>query len=417
MPISSFTYAPPVRRRREFPALDYEVLERAFSLAEAGQIHESIHKVLVHLFPTASIPDLHREAFAFVQGSSRVTVRIDGEELHIAVPLVRLPTGGGTVAALRYVLTRISGSGQLHQPRLRGDNVYLEFRDQVSRLHPAKLLEVLRRMPLEADRSDDWLIGQFAAQPLDRATIDSLDHEETERAQAIWRCHWSEIEELIKESQRKRSQFFLNELTAYALYRIRFALPLCGFLPARLNEAGSTFNDGDVDSLKREAALAKCVKDMKAVSSDELSKSLGHASYAISPLQEGKGEVLSSYFYSGDYLKTIDSLRTTGKPLDAALALVSTYTYLLGRYTWPTEMAQDLEAGLTKVSGLPWREAANTLYAYTEELLDRYDEEGDEGGDDEGGDDEDDDADDSDQDDGTDADPTSDKSEGQGGES
>jgi hypothetical protein len=386
MPITSFTYAPPVRQRREFPTLDYELLEGAFSLAEAGQIHESIHKVLLHLFPTHAIPDLHREAFSFVQGSSRVTVRIDGAELHVAVPLVRLPGSGGTVAALRYLLTRISGSGQLHQPRLRGDNVYLEFRDQVARLHPAKLLEVLRRMPLEADRSDDWLIGQFAALPLDRATIDSLDHEELERAQAIWRCHWNEIDELVKESQRKRSQFFLNELTAYALYRIRFALPLCGFLPARLNEAGATFNDGDVDSLKREASLAKCVKDMTAVSSDELIKSLGHASYAISPLQEGEGGVLTSYFHSGDYLKTIDKLRTTGKPLDSALALVSTYTYLLGRYNWPSEMAQDLEAGLAKVSGLPWRDAANTLYAYTEELLEKYDDDeaeddGDEDGD------------------------------------
>lgn len=378
MSLSSFSFAPAVRRPGTFPALDYELLEAAYALAEEGKLHESIGKVLAHLFPKKPIPDLTREPFTFTQGSSRVSVQLEGEELAISVPLIRLPAGGGTVAALRFLLSRISGSGQLHQPRLRGDAVYLEFRDQVARLHPTKLLEALRRMPLEADSSDDWLIGQFSALPLDRALIDTLDAGELARAQAIWRAHWEEVEELLKESQRKRSLFFLNELTAYALYRLRYALPMCGFVSSRIDEAAGTFNDNDLDPLKREASLAKCARDMKAVSAEELGKSLGHAEYAISPLAEGKAEVFTSYFETGDYLKSIDKLRTTGKSLDAALALASTYTYLLGRFSWPAAMAAELEAGLTQVSGLPWRETASALYAHVEELLEKYGEDEDE---------------------------------------
>lgn len=380
---SSFSFAPAVRRPATFPALDYGLLEAAYAAAEEGNPQDAIGKVLAHLFPGRELPDLTAQPFTFTQGSSHVSVKLEGDELAISVPLVRLPVGGGQVAALRFLLTRISGSGQLHQPRLRGDAVHLEFRAPVTQLHPTKLLEALRRMPLEADSSDDWLIGQFQALPLDRALIDSLDEEELTRAQVIWRTHWEEIEELLKESQRKRSMFFLNELTAFGLYRLRYALPLCGFLASRLDEAAATFNDNDVDPLKREAALAKCAKEMKAISADELAKSLGHAQYAISPLAEGKPEVLTSYFESGDYLKSIDKLRSTGKSLDAALALVSTYAYLLGRFSWPAEIAADLQAGLAKVSGLPWRETASVLYAHVEELMDKYAE--DEGGSGEGG--------------------------------
>jgi hypothetical protein len=94
------------------------------------------------------------------------------------VPLVRLTPTGNAVAALRYALTTISGSGQLYQPRLRGDDLYLEFRDKLTRMHPAKVLEVLRRMPVEADRCDDWLVGQFGAQPLERAAIEPLTEDE-----------------------------------------------------------------------------------------------------------------------------------------------------------------------------------------------------------------------------------------------
>jgi hypothetical protein len=373
---SSFSFAPAVRRPAAFPALDYGLLEAAYAAAEEGHPQDAIGKVLAHLFPGRELPDLTLQPFTFTQGSSHVSVKLEGDELAISVPLIRLPQGGGQVAALRFLLTRISGSGQLHQPRLRGDAVYLEFRSPVAQLHPTKLLEALRRMPLEADSSDDWLIGQFQALPLDRALIDSLDESELARALAIWRVHWEEIDELLKESQRKRSMFFLNELTAYGLYRLRYALPLCGFLASRLEEAASTFNDNDVDPLKREAALAKCAKEMKAVSAEELAKSLGHAEYAISPLSEGKPEVLTSYFESGEYLKSIDKLRSTGKSLDAALALVSTYTYLLGRFSWPPELAADLEAGLARISGLPWRETASVLFDHAEALMKKYGEDG-----------------------------------------
>lgn len=385
MPISSFTFKEAVKRPGAFPVLDYELLEESYRLFDEGQVHESIAKVLAHLFPRQvaadAMSDLAREPFSFAQGSSRVTVRLEGEELAISIPLVRL-SGGATVAALRYLLTRVSGSGQLHQPRLRGDEVTLEFRDHVSRLHPTKLMEALRRMPLEADNTDDWLIGQFQAQPLERADIAPLSQEELTRAGEIWRAHWDEIEELLKESQRKRSLFFLNELTAYGLYRLRFSLPMCGVLGGKVDEASNSFNDSDVDPLKREASLAKCAREMKAISLEELGRNLGHATYAISPLQEGKAEIFATYFKTGDYLKTIDKLRTTGKSLDAALALVSTFSYLLGRFSWPAALADELHAGLVSVSGKPWRETANTLYALVEDMLKRYgkDDEDDEDG-------------------------------------
>lgn len=389
MSLSSFTFVPAVRRHGTLPALDYELLEAAYAASEEGRVREAIEKVLRHLFPGRDIPELTQEPFVYTHGSAKVVVRIeaqdDGDELTITVPLVKLPVGGGTVAALRYLLTKISGSGQLHQPRLREDNIFLEFRDKLARLHPTKLLEALKRMPLEADSHDDWLIGQFQAQPLERAPIEGLSAEELARAQIIWKAHWDEIEELLKESQRKRSMFFLNELTAYGLYRLRYALPMCGFLASRIDEASNTFNDSDVEPLKREAALAKCAKEMKAVSADELARSLGHATYAISPLQEGKPETLVSYFESGDYLKSIDKLRTTGKSIDAALALASTYSYLLGRFSWPAEISAELQEGLVKVSGLPWRELASTLYARVVEMKARYkafidDDDEDEGG-------------------------------------
>lgn len=391
MSIASLTHEPSIRRPSRHAPLDFELFETAVELYEQGNALESIHKVLEHLFPELAeragqkTSDLSTAPFVFTQGSSRVTVRIDGDDLRVSVPLVRLPSGGSAIAAMRYILTKISGSGQLHQPELRGDDVYIEFRDKVTRIHPAKLVEILRRIPTEADRSDDWIIGQFSAHPLERADVADLTDDEAARAEALWKSHWSDVEELLVECQRKRSIFFLNELTAYALFRLSYALPLTGYIGLRLSEAGSTFNDSNEDPSKREAALGKCIREMKAVSGEELRKSLGHATYALNPRTEGTPSVLGGHLGSEkEYVQSIDRLRSTGKSMDAALALIGTYNFLLARFSWPEAIEADLVDGLTKASGKPWREAANVLFEHAKALTAKYDtEEEDEEGDDE----------------------------------
>ena len=382
MAITSLTYAAPVRRLPRPLNLDYALLEAASAASDDGHVDDAIHKVFAHLFPGAAVGDLAAQPFTFVQGSSQVTARVEDGQLAITVPLVRLPPTGNAVAALRYALTTISGSGQLYQPRLRGDELYLEFRDKLTRMHPAKVLEVLRRMPVEADRCDDWLVGQFGAQPLERAAIEPLSDDELARAEAVWRTHWDEVEELLKESQRKRSTWFLNEVSAIALFRVQFVQPICGYLLARISESAAVWNDGQGDPAKREAALARTAREMKAVTSAELRANLGHARYALAPLAEGQPSTLAGYFGSGDYIETIDKYRTQGKSFEAALALISSCTYLLARYAWPEDVAAALMDGLAKAGGKPWRDAAALLWDHCKGLVEQFcgDATGDEGG-------------------------------------
>lgn len=373
MSTASPTYAPPIRRRVEATALDFELIDAASARFEAGDFLGSVHKIVEHLLPGERF-DLARQPGAFTQGSSRVNLAIEGDALVVSVPLIRLPTGGGAVAALRYLLAKVNGTGQLYQARLRGDDVHLEFREQLSALPPPKLLEVLRRMPLEADRHDDWMVDQFGATALERGTVEPVDDDEFARAEAIWRGHWADVEDLLKEAQRKRSRFFLNETTAFAVYRIRFVLPLGGALVPRLLESADVFNDTDVDAMKREATLAKCAKEMRAISGAELRRNLGHVAYAISPVAEGTAARLTGFFGPGSYMESIDKFRSTGQAMDAALALIGTYYYLLATHAWSAAIEDELKRGLTAASGAPWRDAANTLYDHAQALIESLDD-------------------------------------------
>jgi hypothetical protein len=120
------------------------------------------------------------------------------------------------------------------------------------------------------------------------------------------------------------------------------------------------------------------------VTRDELHASLGHASYAISPLADGTGKVISNYFAGGNYIETIDRYRKSDKQIDAALALICTYNFLLARYTWPEEVEKMLEDGLAKSSGKPWREAAEVMWHHAKELTAQFGEDEEEDGSDDG---------------------------------
>ena len=370
MAIPYLELAPPVRRPTPRSPRDERLLTRAIALASEGRAAESVAATLAHLFPERSVPDLEKEAFFFTQGSSRVEVRREGADVVVTVPLVRLPAGAD--AAVRYVLERISGPGQVYQPRLEGDVVRLELREPLASLHPAKLVEALTRMPAEADENDDLLMARFAALPIDRAPIAPLDAGELARAEAIWRSHWRAIGELAQLARIKRSIFFLDELADLAYHRPLDALPIVGVLRSQLDDAAASFNDTSADPVDREDALAAAAEELGGIPVAQLAASLGHATYAVDPLAPGTPAILTAHLGPGAHRDRVAELRAAGDMIDAALALVATFTYLLAEHGWAADIDAALRAGLATAHGAPWAEAAGSLAVAAEEIVARF---------------------------------------------
>jgi hypothetical protein len=137
----------------------------------------------------------------------------------------------------------------------------------------------------------------------------------------------------------------------------------------RLLEAAGTFNDADVDARKREATLQKFIKEMKTVTPEELTRSLGHVTYAITPHGDGTPEKLSGLIGPGNYRSTIEKYLSSGYSLEAALAMIGTYYYMLATHAWPAEVAATLKEGLELSSSKPWRDAAGLMLEHAETVV------------------------------------------------
>jgi hypothetical protein len=369
MEIAHLQYAASMRKHTRLPPLDYEVLDAANAHCAEGRYAESLATVLAHLFPTHKIPDLQVTPFTFTHGVARVHVSRDGEDISIRVPLVALPSTPSGVAAMRHVLTKMSGSGQTHQPRVHSDGLHLEYRDKLAFMHPAKMREALFQMPTRGDASINLLVGEFGATPIETDVVVPMTADEQAHAHAIWQVHWTEIEQLLAICRRQKSLFLLNEITAIARYRLIVTLPLMGLLNTRLLDAAYVFNDTDNEPDRREVALAKCARQMLAATPVELAGSLGHAQYAVTVMREGAPQTISEYLGPCNYTRMIDERRKGGHAMEAAVALVSTYYYLLSQYTWQPDVEAVILGGLAMSHARPWRETANALFEYNKKFV------------------------------------------------
>jgi hypothetical protein len=372
MSITQLLLPAPIRRRPCGGPRDHALRDGAIEHFEAGRFAAAVHDTLQYLLPGLAIPDLASAPLCFVQGSARVRLRIDGDVLQIQAPLAQLQDTTQTTAALRFFISRLSATGQLYQPRLRDGVIALEFNESLALLHPLKLVEVLSKLPMDADRSDGWLIEQFGVAMPDREPVAALGDDEFERAHAVWVKHWGAVDEMVAHSRRRRSIRFLGAVGAYALHQLSYSLPLFGTLRARLADNARVFNDGDVDPNKRESALAKCVKAMRGVSPAELRACLGHATYAISPLQDGSPSLLTSILDNSERVQAVDELRAAGQMLEATLELLAAYLYLLALHAWPPQIEQRLRNGLELASAKPWRDAAELLAHHAHATVERF---------------------------------------------
>jgi hypothetical protein len=362
MSIISLEFPMPVRRRLDVAPRDFARRDCAIQLFESNEYLAAIAETLAYLLPSTDVPVQLAQPLCLIQGSARAHVAITSGELHVSAALIRVTENSQSVAALRFFLSRLSATGQLFQPRWHDGVVSLSFNERVELLHPLKLIEVMQRLPSEADGNDAWLAERFGVEMSDREPIAPLSEDEFAECWRIWQGHWAAVEELLTESRRRRQVAVLDSLGSFAINHLVYTLPLFGPVRARLNECADNFTNRDDTATKRDSELAKTIKEMRQVTPEQLRVCLGHANYALNPAHEGTPSLLTSILGGGNRMQKTGEHRAAGRGLEATLELMADYLYLLAHHSWSSTIDAQLRAGLTAASLKPWREAADVLW-------------------------------------------------------
>lgn len=372
MSLSAFYCPPPIRHRRPLTARDYARRDFAIELFDRGDYLSAIGEIFGHAMPEVLADKPFALPFSFAQGSALFDVRLDGDDLLITTVLAELVAGVKSTALLRFALSRLAGSGQVWQPRLKDKVLRLEFRESLSDLHPLKLLEVLLKLPADASQHDQWLAEEFQVARPAAAPLRPLSPEEAEAALKFWHQHWRDMEILHNEVRRRRSVRMLDFVGSLASHLVRVVLPLHGSLRITLDEQADEISDRDESVSKRDSAMAKLIRSMQAVDDATLLASLGHGDYAINPLREGSPSSIHSLFGAGERMQTIHEHRANGRLLEAGLELVAYASYLLGSFSWPEPVEQALLQFLASAHEKPIRVVLDSLLKQAEQVANEF---------------------------------------------
>lgn len=375
MTLPSLSCPPTLRHSSPQFVRDYSRRDAALDRFHEGDHIASIREAIAFALPTVVTDggelDLAARPLEFVQGSAKVRVAIVADQLTIASDIAELPASGKATAALRHMLTEVGSTGQYYQPRLYADTVRLEFSCPVGRLHPIKLIDAIEKLALEADRNDHWMSARFGVTMNHRALLSRLSPTELQTAKALWDAHWAGIEQLVSEVRRKRSMLLLEAVCGIASGHVRYLLPLQGELRRALEDDEDIYNDRDEHPDKRDAALAKAARRMRAVDAAALADGLGHAQYSVPTTNPERAPRISSVF-EGEHWGALANAKAAGRSMDVTLALVAGVLTLLTRSTWPDAIATELRAALDIAHNKPWRDAAEPLFAHVAKLRRDY---------------------------------------------
>ncbi|MBK8286221.1 MAG: hypothetical protein IPK97_15820 [Ahniella sp.] len=372
MSLSAFHCPPPIRYRRPLIARDYARRDLAIELFDRGEYVQAITETFAHAMPEVVARTPFVLPMSFAQGSSRFDVRLDGDELVLTTVLAELNPGANATALLRFALSRMAGTGQIYQPRLKDQVVRIEFREQLRHLHPLKLLEVLMKLPAEASGQDQWLAEEFQVARPASAALTPLTEAEAQAAVAFWHRHWSDMEILHNEVRRRRSVRMLDFAGSLASNLTRLVLPLNGSVRIELDEFADEIADREESVSKRDAAMARLVRAMQGVDDTRLLASLGHGEYAINPLREGSPSMIHSLYGPGERMQAVHDHRANGRLLEAGLELLSYGTYLLATCSWAEPVEQAIAALLASAHEKPIREVLDSLLVSAESIAEEY---------------------------------------------
>lgn len=359
----------PLRKRPANAQVDYARRDRAIELFENGESYKALVETLRYLNPASKPAGVRQGPLFWTQGTAKVQIALShDDQLSVSSALANVAVEPANPAALRYFLGNISSTGKLFQPRLTDGVVGLHFSEKLSLLHPQKLIEVLQKLPLEADNHDAWMQEELGCESVGRAVPKVLNASERKRALALWVQHWSDMDALMLESRRRRSMRFLDAIGRIAVGQIRYTLPLFGSLRRKLNQSADVFIDRESGARERESELVRCVRSMRDAKPEEVLACLGHVNYAVTPWNPGSAGVLRSAIGSVHHMHQSNEFRQSGRSMEATVEILANYLYLLAYFTWPPVIEHALRQTLNGVSGQPWRVACDVLWTRSQEI-------------------------------------------------
>jgi len=345
-----------------------DIVDECVELYEAGKTHESLLRLIDFFNPEfrQKYGNAEGTALHIPHGSILIDIRLSDDEVYIYSDFLQVPNDQ-RLPMLRQVAEMNSSRLMLPRFVLTGDKLRIEYRCSTHQCHPYKIFTVLRNICMVGDRYDDEFCEKFGAKRCYMPHVMSYQPQEVDY---IYNGIQTLCQQALEGVEYSRQRFYgyAMQLLAATICQIYYMASPQGQLLNKINRTIGELSQDDTPILDQMKKGITALRDIQAISKDDLAHDLYHVEILASPNLRGTLQTLQKKL--ADVFK-VALERVQFKDYEqSALRLLYVIYRLFYEYDIPDEINAVLAEGLKKASDKPFKDAAFALLETIDYLMD-----------------------------------------------
>ncbi len=346
-----------------------DIVDECVELYEAGHSRESLLRLIDFFNPDfrQKYGNAEGTALHIPHGSIIVNILLSDDEVYIYSDFMIVPDDQ-RLPMLRQVAEMNSSRLMLPRFVLTGNKLRIEYRCSTQQCHPYKIFTVLRNICMVGDRYDDEFGEKFGAKRCYAPHVMPYLQQEVDYIYDAIQTLCRQALEGVEKYSRQRFYGYAMQLLAATICQIYYLASPQGKLLNKINRTIGELSQDDIPILDQMKKGIDALREIQAISKDELARNLYHVEILASPNLRGTLQTLQKKL--ADVFK-VALERVQFKDYEqSALQLLYVVYRLFYEYDIPDEINIVLAEGLKKASDKPFKDAAMALLETIDYLMD-----------------------------------------------
>jgi len=345
-----------------------DIWDNVVELFEEKKYKESLLRLFDYVDQDIIIKraNLEKSEFKVPHGSVVVNIKIEGDQVNIEVPFLKLPTKN-MIPLLRRVAEINFSPLNLATIVLEGEELVFRYSTVLELCEPWKMYYVLREICINADNYDDEFIQKFGATQLCEPNVSHYPNEKKEEIWNNFQFLLTETKEYCDYFESKRQEGYLWDVLLQLLLNIDYYISPQGALRTEIEDVVSYMQNQNYSFHEKVEKGRSQFKKLQQISHDDFCSNL-YISDLFIPIKYAASIENVRETFTNQY-ETAKKEMSNSEFMGATLSIRYIFLYEFYYSFAPDDVVETMTTALEQSSGKSWNEAAKMLWPAMEKIM------------------------------------------------
>jgi hypothetical protein len=304
--------------------------------------------------------------FNVPHGSVIVNIKIEGDQLNVKVPFLKLAEKNN-IPILRRIAEINFSPLNLATIVLEGNELFFKYSTPMQQCEPWKMYYVFREICINADNYDDEFIQKFGAIRFQEPNVTEFSNEKKEEIWSTYQFLLSETKEYCDYFESKRQEGYLWDALLQLFLNIDYYIAPQGALRTEIEDVVSFMQNRNYSLQEKNEKGKNLYKKFQNIAHDDFNSNL-YISDLFIPIKYSASLENVRETFTNQY-ETAKKEMSNSDYMGATLSIRYIFLYEFYYSFAPDDVVETMTAALEQSSSKSWDEAAKILWAAMEKIM------------------------------------------------